>query len=426
MNALFVLAVVAWCCIAIGRADPFIVDPICLNGQCFPVSKMTNKKSLCLFSTHFLFKPDLSADSHDAIVLAGKNSLLQIDSAVSCPRCSLQLVDFLSVVVAANITAPRSIEIRAIGNILVRAAIRAQTVIVECASMQIIAGGSISANGIQPQLPSSTGANTQFGPDEQLYGAGGGHSAGLGIQPMQLGPDSPVAGSPVADDYQQPTQPGLPGGTATPHANVVSMGAAAGPARGGDPGGTVRITVSGILALTNASIDADGLSPQVSDSLACASAGSHVVGCPNGGYLSPPVALVGGGGGGGGSVWIDAGAILGYANVTANGGSVDSIPVVVNWTAMRVASPGGAGGGGRVAVHSKTLSSGVVLRAYGGRSRANGALGTAGLVFTRNKSLLAANHLCILKKDRNSTATVLASRVSHIWQLRILCAIGHK
>lgn len=96
---------------------------------------------------------------------------------------------------------------------------------------------------------------------------------------------------------------------------------------------------------------------------------------------NPPVALVGGGGGSGGSVWIEAGKIVGQGVLSASGGSTNNLSV---GSKTNVMSPGGAGGGGRLAVYYGDLSPDVELRAWGGRSMPKTAYGTAGTIFLKN------------------------------------------
>jgi hypothetical protein len=90
-------------------------------------------------------------------------------------------------------------------------------------------------------------------------------------------------------------------------------------------------------------------------------------------------------------VWIDALSILGEGVISANGGSVQRIPSSGQCgMAKDVASPGGAGGGGRVAVYyNEQLAANVSVRALGGRSQEFTAYGTAGLVFIKNTKTFA-------------------------------------
>jgi hypothetical protein len=156
---------------------------------------------------------------------------------------------------------------------------------------------------------------------------------------------------------------------------------------GGAPGGSVRMLLTGALTVgKDSSVESNGLAPQVTTTLACAM-GAFRVGCE---ARKPEVSLVGGGGGGGGSVWIDALSILGDGQITANGGSVIKIRISIAGTLTEVASPGGAGGGGRVALYYRDqLAPTIVARAAGGRSQEFTAYGTAGFVYLKNMRTFA-------------------------------------
>jgi hypothetical protein len=294
----------------------------------------------------------------------------------------------------ALVVGPASIELA--GNItMIGALIRARNITLKAQSVSLSGGARITASGMGPGATNAA-ADTMLGPEGQIYGAGGGHSAGYGIKPSSnavVGADAAMTGgypANVADDYKRPSAPGLVGGTATPSADLITMGAATSSALGGRPGGTIKLTLSGVLSIAkDSSVDANGLEPQISAAVACKDSGRHAVGCP-GGNRVPEVALVGGGGGGGGAVWIDALSIIGEGTISANGGSVNSIVGTVNGMAKNVASPGGAGGGGRVAVYyNEQLAPNVTVRALGGRSQEFTAYGTAGLVFIKSTKTFA-------------------------------------
>jgi hypothetical protein len=94
------------------------------------------------------------------------------------------------------------------------------------------------------------------------------------------------------------------------------------------------------------------------------------------------VALVGGGAGAGGSVWINADAVRGEGIISANGGSTTKVKGRSTAPALELTSPGGAGGGGRVAIFYNELQrASLQISAAGGRSLEGTAYGTAGTIF---------------------------------------------
>lgn len=94
------------------------------------------------------------------------------------------------------------------------------------------------------------------------------------------------------------------------------------------------------------------------------------------------VALVGGGAGSGGSVWIEADVIEGEGIISANGGSTTPTKGRATTDKLAVTSPGGAGGGGRLAIYYNTLARDKLkLQAMGGRSLEGTAYGTAGTIY---------------------------------------------
>jgi hypothetical protein len=94
------------------------------------------------------------------------------------------------------------------------------------------------------------------------------------------------------------------------------------------------------------------------------------------------VALVGGGAGAGGSVWINADAVRGEGIISANGGSTTKVKGRATTLELELTSPGGAGGGGRVAIYYNELQrASLQISAAGGRSLEGTAYGTAGTIF---------------------------------------------
>jgi len=106
---------------------------------------------------------------------------LVIDRPASCPRCSLHLLGFSRVDVRSNVTIGRSLLIRTPGAVNVSSIMFAQNITVEAGSMLLTTGARVSASGMGP-ANANANADTMLGPDGQLYGAGGGHSAGYGIK----------------------------------------------------------------------------------------------------------------------------------------------------------------------------------------------------------------------------------------------------
>jgi hypothetical protein len=118
------------------------------------------------------------------------------------------------------------------GNLTMTGAlIRARNITLKAQSVALAGGARISASGMGPTT-ANTNADTMLGPDGQIYGAGGGHSAGYGIKPSSnavVGADAGMPGgypANVPDNYRQPTAVGLMGGTATPSADLIASGAA--------------------------------------------------------------------------------------------------------------------------------------------------------------------------------------------------------
>jgi hypothetical protein len=344
-------------------------------------------------------------------------------SGVRCsdtvPNCKLQLVARTIEFVDANVTvgtleanattveaksgvvrSNQVLSISASGNVTVHGAVfTGGNILIAADSVTLSGGARISASGAGAIKPNPD-ADTALGASGQIYGAGGGHSSGYGIKPISYAivapmnvPFPPV----VADDYRKPVVGGLVGGAATPDASIANLTSPTGPMAGGAPGGSVRLLLTGALTVgKDSSVEANGLEPQVTTTLACAT-GAYRVGCD---VRKPEVSLVGGGGGGGGSVWIDALSILGDGQITANGGSVIKIRIPIAGALTEVASPGGAGGGGRVALYYRDqVAPTIVVRATGGRSQEFTAYGTAGFVYLKNMRTFAEE--LVLDNDYN-------------------------
>jgi hypothetical protein len=339
--------------------------------------------------TQELIVVEWPSDSGDA------SQALLIDRPTSCANCSLHLLGFSRVDVRASLDIGISLLMRTVGTVNMTATIRARNITVEAGRVLLSSGARITASGMGPTTANAA-ADTMLGPDGQIYGAGGGHSAGFGIKPSSnavVGADAGMPGgypANVADNYRQPIGAGLMGGTATPSADLILSrrgdGAGAGRQAGRhDQVGAERHAddCQGLVGRRQRSRAADLAS------VACKETGKHVLYCPAGIYV-PEVALVGGGGGGGGAVWIDAQSILGEGVISANGGSVDRIPSTVNNVRQ---GRGVAGRRWRRWSRRPVLQRAARCQCDGARARRPlaefTAYGTAGLVFIKNTKTFA-------------------------------------
>lgn len=190
-------------------------------------------------------------------------------------------------------------------------------------SISIIGNATISAGG--GFIADSMGYSGNQGNGAGGYityfpylGGGGAHGGYGGNSSTNTAPGG-IAGF---DSALQPAMPGGPGGGFAPYSI------------GGNGGGIISLTVSGIL-------EDDGAISA------------------NGGNGSGP----GGGGGAGGTINLTLGALSGGGAITANGGNgVDSM--------------GGGGGGGRIAISFRTNGFAGVVTAFGGAGANYGGAGT--------------------------------------------------
>ncbi|QLY26674.1 hypothetical protein [Bdellovibrio sp. KM01] len=194
----------------------------------------------------------------------------------------------------------------------------------------IASTGGITAQGLGSKANNGTGkglCNTTVCAGGSYGGRGGGAGSGL----TQIN-SSAVYGSTI-----EPTDTGSGAGVSGSYSV------------GGEGGGAIKLVATGTITI-NGPIDADGMPGQISA-----------------GTADP-------GGGSGGSVWIVAGNVAGNSTVQAVGGTGE----------------GGAGGGGRIAIHySGTLSSSLTydVSVGGGTFTQNSTVGSVAIVDTTNNNL---------------------------------------
>jgi hypothetical protein len=323
-------------------------------------------------SNQLFFMDEIDPDRPQSFDLKFENKLILDTILNQCPSCDLHLRGTGPIVISADVKF-RTLAIETSNELVMSSggSLRAVNITIRAESVSMSGGAIIKASGMLVEKSNLNADVTYDSSASQFYGAGGGHSAGFGIRPVSTA-TVPGFRTIDPDEFRFPTMPGLVGGTTNPPKALATI---SGPALGGKPGGVIRMIVAGVLSIDDDStIDASGTEPQVSTALACVDPGEYDEACK---VRVPYVALVGGGGGGGGSIWIDALSVIGGGLISANGGSVHSaVP------GSSVASPGGAGGGGFVAVHFFDQLS-VSLLAHGGRSQEFTAFGTAGFVYTK-------------------------------------------
>lgn len=176
----------------------------------------------------------------------------------------------------------------------------------------IQASGSLASDGV------NIGSIAQQGQFVNSTG-GGGTYGGVGGTSVS----NALGGAPVFDSVTQPGSQSLGG----------RGGSGANQALGGNAGGSMRVTVDGILQL-DGRISAQGVTGPGLNS----------------------------GGGAGGAIWLSAGRLSGAGTLSVNGGAANGL--------------GGGGGGGHIAMYYNSNSFAGAVTAYGGAGANYGGAGT--------------------------------------------------